>query len=125
VHNDVFQIGVLLWKSSASVDKVLERSHQQDGSTIILGRVTDSSSVPCFVVLNRGTQTQTVIGPNRIYYDSLNGDEFKVHLPHGFCGQQFSPLLGEQQPTIEVYSTSSKNSNIKLATQLQAMNQLH
>lgn len=116
IQGDVFQIGVLIWKSCASVDKVLERSHLQDSSTIILGRVTDTSSVPCFVVLNRGKQTQTIIGPNRIYYDSLNGDEFKVLLPQGFCGQQFSALLNEAQPTIEVYSTSLKNSNIKLAT---------
>jgi hypothetical protein len=87
VNGDVFKIGVLLWKSSASVERVLERSHQQDNSTIILGRVTDRFSVPCIVVLNRGKQTQTVIGPNRIYYDSLNGDEFKVFLPHGYCGQ--------------------------------------
>lgn len=105
-----------MWKSCASVDKVLERSHQQDRSTIVMGRVVDSATIPCFVVLNRGKNSQTVIGPNRIYYDSLSGDEFKVFLPHGYSGQQFSPLLDEAQPTIEVYSTSSKNLNIKLAT---------
>jgi len=105
-----------LWKSCASIDKVLERSHQHDMGTIIMGRVVDSTTMPCFIVLNRGKNSQTVIGPNRFYYDSLNGDEYKVYLPHGFCGQQFSALLGEAQPTIEVYSTQLKNANIKLAS---------
>lgn len=81
-----------------------------------MGRVVDTGSVPCFVVLNRGMSSQTIIGPNRIYYDSLNDDEFKVFLPHGYQGLQQNPLLNEVQPTIEVYSTSSKNLKIKLAT---------
>jgi hypothetical protein len=50
-----------------------------------MGRVLDLEYVPCFAVLNRGRQTQCILGPNRIYFDPLNGSDYRILLPKNYC----------------------------------------
>ena len=96
------------------MDKILERTHQEQ-NTIIYGRVFASDVYPCFAVLNRGRQSQMILGPNRFYYDVNNGADFRVHVPT----QMNHPFFNDQDPTtLEVYSTTVGNMKIKNATKL-------
>ena len=90
MHGDAFKIGVLLFQNDAHFDKVAVQTTgyaSSESGSIIIGKMLNSTKKPVAVVLNRTVQgvPMTVVGPNRIYYDSLNGEEFKVHVPSGYC----------------------------------------
>ena len=89
VYQDVFQIGVLLFAADAHIDKVVAHGMNQaysESGCIIIGKMMSLDKKPFAVVLNRGIQgvPLVIVGPNRIYYDSLNGDEFRVYIPNGY-----------------------------------------
>lgn len=118
LHSDVYQIAVLMFKARVTVDKVLERAHSER-NCIIFGRVLDTDFLPCYAVINRGRPSQTIIGPNRVYYDPLAANDFRIHVPHEYFGQKFHPIFDEQQPSmVEVYCTPTQNRSIRTATQL-------
>ena len=74
------------------------------------------------VVLNRDQgDLQCVLGPNRIYYDSSDGDEYKVWVPADYLRMNRHPLISCPQPMIEVYGTSNNNRDVKLANKLEGM----
>jgi len=53
INRDVYQIGILMFKSVLTVDKVLERTHVERNA-VIIGKVIDTDYLPCFAVVNRG-----------------------------------------------------------------------
>lgn len=57
-----------------------------------------------------------VVGPNRIYYDLLNGEEFKIFVPCNYNNLpvQLHPLV-QAQPTVEVYCIDVNDKSIRLA----------
>jgi hypothetical protein len=84
LSSNVYQIGIILYKAVLTIDKILERT-QVERNAIIMGKVIDPEYVPCFAVLNRGRQTQCILGPNRIYYEPLNGIDYRILLPQNYC----------------------------------------
>jgi len=117
-NNNVFQIGVLLLQSHVSVDKIFERSTNlaHDSGCLIVGKVLDTSVKPVFVVINREHQGQMcTVGPDRIFYDSLSGEEFKVILKSG--EPACNALLTVPMPTIEVYTVPLTQKAFKLANE--------
>ena len=107
---------------SYSVDKVLtyQTTTGQVGC-IILGKVLSSDQKPCFVVLNRSKDYSCIIGPNKIYYDALSSQEYKVIVPPGYLNQLKNPLTDTDQPHIEVYGCIAGKTNIKLANHMNEM----
>ena len=91
---------------------------------MIVGKVLDDYIKPCMVKLNRGLRSETVVGSNRIYYESSSGDQFKVFVPRDYLRMNQHPIAHESQPLIEVYGTSSSNSQVKLANQFTSENDL-
>ena len=117
MNGDVFQIGVLLFKASLTIEKVFESGNSE--GALIVGRVLDTGLKPCMAVLNREDQNlQCIVGPNRIHFDASNGDDFKIHVPEGYLKMKRHPLLGCQQPLIEIYVTSNSNRDCKLANNM-------
>ena len=120
LQKDVFQIGVLLFKANFSIEKIYETQNRD--SALIAGRVIDPAFKPCMVVLNRDQgELQCVLGPNRIYYDSSDGDEYKVWVPADYLRMNRHPLISCPQPMIEVFGTSNNNRDVKLANTLEGM----
>jgi hypothetical protein len=60
-----------------------------------------------------------VVGPNRFYYDSLNGEEFKIFVPCNYnnMASQMHPLM-QAQPTIEVYCIDAYDKSVRLANEM-------
>lgn len=56
-----------------------------------------------------------VVGPNKIYFDASDGDDYKVHVPEGYLRKNRHPILGVNQPLIEIYCTLSSNRDCQLA----------
>lgn len=84
-------------------------SQQGDGA-IISGKVLDSSLRPCISVLNRyDANMSCVVGPNRIYYDASNGDDFKIHVPCDYLRMVKHPVLSCEQPMVEIYGVNLSN----------------
>ena len=77
LHQDVYQIGVLTFKASFTIEKLLHRNHAQS-SCMIFGRVLDPELQPSHCVINRDKRDMTVLGPNRIYYDNKFGNDFRI-----------------------------------------------
>jgi len=51
-----------------------------------------------------------IIGPNRVYYDPLCGNDYRIHVPHEYSGRKHHPIFDElKPPMIEVYCTSTQN----------------
>ena len=73
---------------------------------------------PCMVVLNRGDNSQCIVGPNQIYYDASDGDEYKVCVPRDYLRQARHPLLKCAKPSVEIFAISSGNRNCKLANSM-------
>ena len=114
LKGDVFQIGVFLFRASLTIEKVLECTNGE--GAIIVGRLLDSNLKPCFAVLNRDDRgMQCIVGPNRIYYDATDGDEYKIFVPSDYLRKTRHALLSCPQPLIEVYTTPSSNREFKLA----------
>ena len=82
----------------------------------MIGRVIDPNIKPCFAVVNRGKQTQAILGPSAFFFDSLIGNEFKIYLPTGYLRMPQNPFLAEAMPTIQIYSTPSVNSKVKIGS---------
>ena len=121
VHGNVFQIGILTLSQSFSVDKVLTYNDASNKmGAVVVGKVIEADLKPCMIVLNRNKKAPCIIGPNRIYYDALQSQEFKVLVPPNFGGMRLNPFETESQPQIEVYGTQSNNKSIKLANELSA-----
>jgi hypothetical protein len=119
VYGDVYQIGVLLFHNDAHFDKVAVHNMgymSEDSGCIIVGKMVNSSKKPFAAVLNRGIQglPMVVVGPNRIYYDSLNGEEFKILVPNGYANLQIHPLM-TSQPLVEIYCVDSTDKSFYLA----------
>ena len=55
-----------------------------DSGYIVVGKVTGISKKPFAAVFNRGKASMAVVGPNRFFYDSLNGEEFKIFVPSNY-----------------------------------------
>ena len=73
---------------------------------------------PWLVFLNRGRQSQCVLGPSRIYYDVGQGDEFKVLVPHGYLNRNTNQCpLADSLPTIEVYTVPCQDKSFKYANE--------
>ena len=70
------------------------------------------------VVLNRGDHLQCIVGPNQIYYDASDGDEYKVCVPRDYLRLTRHPLLNCVKPSVEIFATSSSNRNCKLANSM-------
>lgn len=105
IQSDVFRIGVMLFQNDAHFDKVaVLRSGLGSDDSFFIGKMVNSAKKPVAAVLNRNISglPMTVIGPNRIYYDSLNGEEFKIYLPAGYAHQHSHPLSAAQ-PRLEIY----------------------
>lgn len=96
-----------------TIEKIFEC--QQGEGTVIVGRVLDSSLKPCMAVLNRDENNlQCVVGPNRIYFDPSDGDEYKIHVPNNYLSMNRHPLLDCALPTIEIFRTQTSNRQLKL-----------
>ena len=93
MNGDVFQIGVLFFRATITVEKVFESANGE--GAIIAGRVLDSNLKPCMSVLNRDDgREMCIIGPNRIYYDASNGEDYKIHVPADYLRMSRHPLIG-------------------------------
>ena len=116
-HGEVYSIGVLLFKSAFTIEKVFEG--QQGEGAIITGKVLDPSLKPCMVYLNpQDVNLSCILGPNRIYYDASNGDDYKVYVPNNYLQMSRHPLLSCQQPLIELHGVLTSNRQWKLANYL-------
>ena len=81
-----------MFKAAFTIERVLES--QQGEGAIVTGRVIENNLKPCMVVINRDDPNMhCIIGPNRIYYDATNGDDFKVHVPNDYLGMSRHALL--------------------------------
>jgi hypothetical protein len=74
VYQDVYQIGVLLFKADAHIGPIVQHNMSyptQDSGCILVGKITSQDKKPYAIVLNRGVPNlpMVVVGPNRIYYD--------------------------------------------------------
>lgn len=60
-----------------------------------------------------------VVGPSQIFFDALNGDEFKIFIPNGYNNlpHHLHPLMINQS-TIEIFCMSSKDKTFKLANEM-------
>lgn len=106
---------MLLFTAEATIDKVVEQgmnSNSANSGCIIVGKMLDVNKRPFAAVFNRGKQDcpMVVVGPNRIYFDYMNGDEFKIFIPNGYSNlpAHLHPLM-VGQPTIEMYCVDSKD----------------
>ena len=76
----------------------------------------DSGIKPCFALLNRDDASlQSVVGPNQIYYDATNGEDYKVLIPAGYLNMPRHPITDATQPLIEIYGIKNTNRSFKLA----------
>lgn len=66
-----------------------------------------------------------ILGPNRIYYDASNGDDYKVHVPDNYLQMPRHPLLSCQQPVIEIYGVLTSNREYKLANDMSYLEKEH
>ena len=108
---------MLLFKSAFTIEKILEG--QQNEGSIISGKVLDTSLRPCIVYLNSNdANLQCVIGPNRIYYDPTNGDDYKVYIPCEYLRMSRHPLNATTHPLVEVYAVLTTNREWKNANDM-------
>ena len=93
-NGDLHQIGVLLFKADLTLEKVHEQMDSSLGATgyIIAGRALQIDVKPYMVVMNRGTANQCVLGPNRIYFDPMDGEQFKVLVPSDYLHSGRHPI---------------------------------
>ncbi len=83
---------------------------------MIVGRILDPSLKPCMAVINRDDHNlHCVVGPNRIYFDSSDGDEYKIHIPSDYLNMNRHPLLDCALPMIELFGTQISNRQLKLS----------
>ena len=94
-QGEVFSVGVLLFKSAFTIEKILQG--QQGEGAVISGKVLETSLKPCMVYLNpHDVNLSCILGPNRIYFDATNGDDYKVHVPDNYLQMSRHPLLSCQ-----------------------------
>ena len=105
-----------MFKSGIHFEKIITTPSDRQ-SCIVVGRVLDQDIKPCFAVINRGLETQAVISPGQFYYDSLQGEEFKMFVTPSQLNMTQNPLIIESQPLIQLYGTFTSNSKIKLGNQ--------
>lgn len=124
LQGEFYNIGVLLFRAAFTIERVFES--QQGEGAIITGKVIDTSLKPCMVVLNRGDPNlHCIIGPNRIYYDATNGDDYKVHVPNDYLGMPRHSLLSCTQPLIEIYGVQTSNRDWKNAHEIDFCSKQH
>ena len=58
------------------------------------------------------------MGPNRIYYDAANGDDYKVYVPQDYLRMSRHPLQSCQYPLIELYGVSVSERSWKNANDM-------
>lgn len=62
-----------------SINCVYTSIKQMSGEAyIIVGQILEQHKYPILAVINRGQQSQYLIGPNKLHYDPLNSNEFKI-----------------------------------------------
>ena len=70
-------------------------------------------------VLNRDDpRSRCIVGPNRVFYDSADGEEYKIFVPVDYLRNNTHPILNYPQPIIELYGTKIGNRELKLGNQM-------
>ena len=80
-------------KKAVAIEGLIYCSQGIDSGFVLGGKILDISKKPSYVVLNRGYQSETVVGPNKIIYDEQSGD-MRVQIPDNYLsGQSISQVF--------------------------------
>lgn len=79
---ELFRIAALATKKCLSIEAIISccSGLRSANGTIIVGKVFDAAKKPYLIVINRGSPSQIVVGPNRFAYNPEEG-EYRVGIP--------------------------------------------
>lgn len=104
VHGEIFKIGVLTSKSPINLQEIVKCTTSSDSGLIFVGKVLDPNLKPCMMTINRGTNNQIVVGPNRMLYSPDTSEELRIALPDNYQMRNISQTLGTSNDNlIEFY----------------------
>jgi hypothetical protein len=85
---NVFRIAALITKKSLKIEAIVQccTGMRSTNGFVIVGRVINPSVKPCMLIANKGGQNQIVVGPNKMGYNTEDG-EFRVMIPDEYQGQ--------------------------------------